>query len=81
MDAEQLKLELRKHVTGKSLFRYFQGGELHYETFDTKFPFTVPVATAHTARFNESETSLSLMKFIRAQLERNLAGQAESQKQ
>jgi len=79
MDDEQIKLEVRKNVLGRSEFAYFQSGELHYQTFDTKFEFVVPVSETHTARFGETMSSLSLMKFIRAQIVSNLAGQAESQ--
>ena len=78
MEETSISVALREHVKGTSRFGYFQNGELHYVTNDTNFEFTVPVSLTFTARFGDSEKSLSLMKFIKAQLIRNEEGRKDS---
>ena len=63
-----MTVKLKQHIQGRSIFQFYRSGTLYYKT-DTDFLFRVPVAEGDTADYNGIEKSITLMKFIREELE------------
>ena len=65
-------IPLKELLKERSRFCYYQNGELVYLT-TSNFRFTIPIEELGTARLNVQEPNRLLMKWIRAQQERNQA--------
>lgn len=72
-----MSMTLKDHVKGAVHFQFYRKGELFYKT-DSEFLFTVPVSDAGDGVFLAEDRAMLFMRYIRKQMEANVAGQLDT---
>jgi hypothetical protein len=62
-------MTVKNHIKSYCNFIYYRKGFLYYLTDDTAFMFRVPVEDTEDATFRANEKSLTMMRYIRKELE------------
>lgn len=60
---------IKDHIRGESVLSHYRKGYLYYETDDTNFVFRVPIDDTGDATFHIKEKSMTMMRYIRKELE------------
>ena len=62
-------MKIKDHIKSTSIFTHYRKGFLYYKTTDTKFTFRIPIEDTEDATFPAHEKSMTLMRYIRKELE------------
>jgi len=62
-------VSVKDHIRGYSSLTHYRKGYLYYETNDTKFTYRVPVDDTGDATFNIVEKSMTMMRYIRKEID------------
>lgn len=68
---------VKELIQEKCNFLFYRKGELHYATDKSNFTFVVPISDAGDGEFHTMERGITMMRYIRKQLEANKAGREE----
>lgn len=65
---------LKELIKETAVFDFYRKGELHYITHKTCFRFVVPVEDCGDGEFSSEIKGITMMRWIRKQLEANQVG-------
>lgn len=68
---------IKELIAETCIFRFYRKGELHYATSDTNFQFVVPITDCGDGEFQAVERGITMMRYIRKQLESNTIGREQ----